>query len=86
MIPVPVLTAAEVLADLFPRAGEGTTTTEFAEAWGCSPATALRRVHKFVKAGLLVPTRVQRENIAGRVQPVPAYILAEGAETKVKEG
>jgi predicted transcriptional regulator len=76
-IPVLVVTAAEVLADLFPRAGEGTTTPEFAEMWECSNSTALRRIRKLVKDGNLLPTCVQRACITGRVQRVPAYVLAE---------
>jgi predicted transcriptional regulator len=80
MIPVPTLTTAEVLAELFPVPGEGVTTPELAELWGCSESTARRRVRKLIKDGLLVPTRVQREGMAGRVQPVPAYMLTDEEE------
>lgn len=52
------------------------TRQEIQDLLGVCESTAIARIRKLVKAGVLKSTRVPRENILGQISPVAAYELA----------
>lgn len=78
----PTITTAEILTELEKAAklvhsdDDAFTLNELVEATGWGPVQARRRLVAAKKAGRLSVVRVMRENLAGYLQPAPAYRIA----------
>lgn len=57
--------------------GEGFTTTELAEQLDWALPKVRAALGRLRREGLIEPTRVLRENLAGVVHPVPGYRLVQ---------
>lgn len=55
--------------------GEGLTSDEIAQQWGCSQATAQKRLRKASQMGLVRTTRKEIDFLDGRRASVPAYVM-----------
>jgi len=55
--------------------GEGLTSDEIAQQWGCSQATAQKRLRKAAQMGLVRTTRKEIDFLDGRRASVPAYVM-----------
>lgn len=65
-----------------PDPAKGRTTGEWAEVWGVSQATALRRLRRFVKAGMFEGDRDVRAIADGRMMHMNVFrrIVSGGDE------
>ena len=80
------LVAALEAAALRPETREGITSRDIRAATGWSPKRVSAKLHLLKQAGRLGIRDVYRENLNGRMSPVPAYYLLPATDKEDPAG